>query len=193
MGCGKSTVAHIFSALGIPVYEADERAKTISEQAETKERIAALFGPDAARNKRKLADIVFADSKRLAQLNALIHPLVFEDMDNWFIKLEKGKNPPPYAIVEAAILFDCGLAEKFDFIINVHASREEQIERCMARNHASLQEVTARIDRQISPEERIRKSHFNILNSDRLRVLPAALEIDRLLRQKASPADIQGK
>lgn len=193
MGCGKSTIAHIFSVLGIPVYHADERAKRISERPETRACLARLFGKEAAEDKRKLAAIVFADPAELNRLNALVHPLVFEDMEKWFKQLENSPEPPPYAIVEAAILFESGMDRVLDEIINVNAPVEEQIERCIGRDHCSEAEVKARLDKQFSAEERKKRSHFTIQNASHDPVLDAVLKIDRLLRQQGSLAACQGR
>ncbi|MCM1532264.1 MAG: dephospho-CoA kinase [Bacteroides sp.] len=193
MGCGKSTIAHIFSALGIPVYHADERAKHISRQAETKACIARLFGREAAQDKKALAAIVFNDPQQLARLNALIHPLVFSDMEAWFSELETLHTPPPYALVEAAILFESGMDRMFYGIINIEAPVQEQIERCMARDRCTEPEVKARLARQLSAEERRKRAHFTISNASEEPVLPSVLEIDSLLRQEASKPDSQGR
>ena len=193
MGCGKSTIAHIFSVLGIPVYHADERAKRISEKPETQTRIAQLFGLEAAQDKRKLASLVFADASKLAQLNALVHPLVFEDMKNWFTGLENGKTPPPYALVEAAILFESGMDTMFDCVINVEAPVSEQIERCMERDRSSEAEVKARLSRQFSAEERRKRARFTIQNASHQPVLNKVLEIDRILRRQKDSDAVQGR
>lgn len=183
MGCGKSTIAHIFSVLGIPVYHADERAKRISEKPETQARIAQLFGKEAAQDKRKLASLVFADASKLAQLNALVHPLVFEDMENWFAGLKNGTPTPPYALVEAAILFESGMDTMFDCIINVEAPVAEQIERCMGRDRCTEAEVKARLSRQFSSEERRKRARFTIQNASHQPVLPDILNLDKAFRQ----------
>lgn len=193
MGCGKSTIAHIFSVLGIPVYHADERAKRISEKPETQTRIAQLFGKEAAQDKRKLASLVFADASKLAQLNALVHPLVFEDMENWFAGLKNGTPPPPYAVVEAAILFESGMDTMFDCIINVEAPVAEQIERCMARDRCTEAEVKARLSRQFSAEERRKRARFTIQNASHQPVLDKVLEIDRMLRRQETSSAVQGR
>ncbi|MCM1169836.1 MAG: dephospho-CoA kinase [Bacteroides sp.] len=193
MGCGKSTIAHIFSALGIPVYHADERAKHISGQAETKACIARLFGQEAAQDKKTLAAIVFNDPQQLTRLNDLIHPLVFNDMEAWFSELENLHTPPPYALVEAAILFESGMDDMFHGIINIEAPVQEQIERCMARDRCTELEVKARLAQQLSAEERRKRARFTISNASEEPVLPSVLEIDSLLRQEASEPDSQGR
>ncbi len=185
MGCGKSTMAHIFSVLGIPVYKADERAKAISAQAETKAGIARLFGAEAASDKSKLAAIVFSDARQLAKLNALIHPSVVKDMENWFKALENSPEPPPYALVETAILFESGMENHFDCVINVNAPVQEQIARCMARDHCTEEEVRLRLARQFPAEKRQERSRFTIQNACGRPVLRDVLAIDGILRQEA--------
>ena len=193
MGCGKSTIAHIFSALDIPVYHADVEAKRLSETEPVRQKIARLFGRAAAEDRRLLASIVFKDAEKLKQLNALLHPLVFQDMDTWFTKQESGIGKPPYAIVEAAILFESGMAHTLDYIIDVEAPRQTQITRCSARDNSSRQEVLERIDRQLSAKERMDKSDFVVQNGDGDRVLPVILEIDRFLRSQTEKPAIQGR
>lgn len=192
MGCGKSTIAHIFSALEIPVYNADLNAKRLSESPRIKTRIAQLFGKQAAADKKKLAEIVFARPEELTRLNALVHPLVFADMENWFKTWANAPLPPPYAVVETAILFECGMEHTLDYVIDVEAPLETQIARCSSRDNSSRQEVLARLSRQLSAQERMEKSHFVVQNGNHDRVLPLILEIDVFLRRKAASPYPQG-
>ena len=73
-GSGKSTVAEIFSRLGVPVFISDSVAKELQENdPQLKKAIAELFGNEVYSgdklNRSKLAGIVFADKKKLEQLN----------------------------------------------------------------------------------------------------------------------------
>src|SRR6187431_592169 len=89
IGSGKSTVAGLFRTLGIPVYESDERAKLLmNEKAAVREQITQLFGPEAyssetGLNRSLLASKVFKDPSLLKQLNAIVHPAVYEDLKAW--------------------------------------------------------------------------------------------------------------
>ena len=163
IGSGKSTVSRIFSSLGIPVYDADTEAKRLSARPEVRQKIAELFGEVAATDKKALAAIVFNDPQELARLNALIHPLVFEDSRQWFHRLAALPTPPPYAIVESAILFDCGMAPMFDFIIDVEAPLEEQIQRSQARDHSSREAILARLEKQM-PLEAVKFNPFSFFH-----------------------------
>ena len=89
IGSGKSTVAGLFRTLGIPVYESDVRAKILmNENKEVKEQILKLFGPGAYSNDQELnrswvASKVFSDPSLLKQLNAIVHPGVYNDLKQW--------------------------------------------------------------------------------------------------------------
>lgn len=194
MGCGKSVVAHIFSSLGVAVYDADSRAKEISALPSTRAAIAALFGEEAACNRKVLAEKVFSKPEELARLNALLHPLVMEDCRKWFEDLAlRGDYTAPYAVAEAAILFESGMEKLFDSIVTVEAPQEVQIARAMKRDGSTRQQVLARLSRQLSSEERQKKSHFTIQNDDPSPILDKVLEIDRVLRQQMASEASQGR
>lgn len=185
MGCGKSTIARAFTVLGIPVYKADDEAKRISASPQVRQRIADTFGEAAAHDKKILSGIVFSDPTKLAELNAIIHPLVFQDISQWIEIQQSCPLPPPYAIVEAAILYDSGMEHLFDAVINVSAPLEEQIERSQTRDHSSKEEVLARISKQMRPEEREKRARFVIHNGEKDEVLPQILKIDSCLRKES--------
>lgn len=185
MGCGKSTIARAFTVLGIPVYKADDEAKRISASPEVRQKIAQTFGEQASIDKKVLADIVFSSSEELKKLNAIVHPLVFNDIKHWFDQLQKRTSPFPYAIVETAILYDSGMEHLFDAVINVSSSIEEQIERSVIRDHSSREDVLARISRQMKDEEREKRARFTIHNGNKDEVIPQILKIDTILRNEA--------
>src|SRR5689334_2184270 len=89
IGSGKSTVAGLFRTLGIPVYDSDDRAKQLmNENDNVREQIIQLFGTDAyvdgtGLNRAWLASIVFKDPSSLKQLNAIVHPAVYNDLKRW--------------------------------------------------------------------------------------------------------------
>jgi dephospho-CoA kinase len=106
IGSGKSTVAKVFSLLGVPVYEADSRAKwIIIQNQELKNEIIALLGseaylPDGSYNRAWVASQVFGQPALLQQLNALVHPAVRKDAQDWVIQHQEA----PYVLYEAALL-----------------------------------------------------------------------------------------
>jgi len=87
IGSGKSTVARVFERLSVPVFYADEVAKTAYADESIREKVIALFGEevfeDGKLNKSLLATKAFASSELLSQLNAVIHPYVAEQWKKW--------------------------------------------------------------------------------------------------------------
>ena len=109
IGSGKTTVTKLFELIGIPVFYADEAAKSIMVTDEVLiAGIKQTFGDtayfeDGMLNRKYIAGIVFNDEAQLAKLNALVHPAVFRAFDNWV------KDVPadvPYVLKEAAVLFE---------------------------------------------------------------------------------------
>ena len=107
IGSGKSTVARIFSLLGIPVYSADDAAKEIMvKDLQLIEEIKAHFGaesylPDGNLNRKYIANIVFNDKSQLEKLNSIVHPATIRDSEAW-----ARKQRSPYVIKEAALMFE---------------------------------------------------------------------------------------
>lgn len=166
IGSGKSTVANYFQSLGMPVYIADEQAKIISDSPEILQKIKSTFGNDIFENEKlnreKLSQIVFNDSQKLQQLNAIIHPAVKKDFELWVLKHKNA----PYLMKEAAILFESGSYKDCDFVITVVAPLETRIQRVIKRDNTTRENVLRRIENQWSDDKRIAKSKFVIENSD---------------------------
>lgn len=192
IGSGKSTVARIFAALGIPVYCADSASKQILASAEVRAQALALFpeikaDPDFSPDSfpaftRALGRIVFASPERLALLNGLLHPLVFAHCEAWLERQAMTLPAPPYALVEAAILLESGLHKNMDKIVSVECPVEIQIERACRRDGVSEAMIRDRLARQWSAEQRRPYADFIIENDGKQSVLAAVLEIDRQLR-----------
>ncbi len=165
IGSGKTTVLNIFKKLGFETYVADIKAKNLmNTNAALVQDITNLFGKEAYKNnelnKTYIAEIVFKDKKKLAALNALVHPKVREDFKN-FVK----KSPAKFIIYEAAILFESGSNKLCDFVITVTANLEDRIRRVKKRDGVTKSQVLDRIQHQLNDEEKIRKSHFVIVNN----------------------------
>ena len=183
MGSGKSTVAKVFETLGIPVYYADDAAKRIlNENEELREQIINHFGQDTYNenglNRSYLASIVFNDREKLDLLNSLTHPLTIADANAWF---EKQK--APYAIKEAALLFESGAAEGIDYIIGVDAPRAIRIKRIMQRDQLSAIEIEKRLAKQLQDEIKMKLCDFVIKNDERQLVIPQVLALDKKFRE----------
>ena len=164
IGSGKSTIARLFSALGIAVYDSDTEAKKlINTSAEIKKRIVEVFGAEAyaegVYNRAYMADIVFRNPDKLAVLNSIVHPVLADDFNQW-VALQTS----PYVIKEAAILFESGSYKNCDFIITVTAPEALRISRCMSRDGSTEAQVRARMAQQWTDAQRIALSDAVIEN-----------------------------
>ena len=176
IGSGKSTAAKFFEELGIPVYNSDTRAKTIqNENSEGKVKSIAAFGEEAYNenglNKPFISKQVFQNNEKLKLLNSIVHPAVFQDFENW-----KKAQKSDIVMKEAAILIESGSYKDCDVVISVVVDIETRIARTIERDGLSREEILARINNQISDEERIAKSDFIIDNNGDLAHLKNEVE-----------------
>jgi dephospho-CoA kinase len=181
IGSGKTTVARIFEVLGIPVYYADDAAKRImNEDAFLRQEIIKNFGElsyiNGKLNREYLASIVFNDKKKLAVLNALVHPATIRNSAQW-MKCQT----TPYAIREAALIFESGVQDQLDYVIGVSAPVELRIKRAMQRDNLTRQQVLDRMDRQINETIKMRLCDFVIVNDTKKPVIPQVLKLHEKL------------
>ena len=184
IGSGKTTVAQIFEALAIPVYYADQAARDLMNQdPELKKKIISAFGPAAYKNgdldRSYLGTMVFADAEKLAVLNSFVHPVTLRDAAEW-MKNQK----TAYAIKEAALIFEAGLENFFDYIIGVTAPESLRIERVMKRDHATAENILQRIGQQMNEDEKMSRCNFIIVNDNKQALLPQVLKIHEILSGK---------
>jgi dephospho-CoA kinase len=187
IGSGKSTVAKVFETLGIPVYYADEAAKRImNEDALLKEQIIQQFGaatyPDGKLDRKYLAGIVFNNPAKLEVLNSLVHPATIRNGELWM-----EKQTTPYAIKEAAIIFESGSQSNLDYVIGVSAPDALRIHRTMQRDHITREDVLVRMSKQIKQVIKMRLCDFVIMNDEQQAVIPQVMKLhEELLRKAAS-------
>lgn len=183
IGSGKSTACKVFSALGIPVFEADSEAKKIiNTNPEVRRQLIQLFGTevyleDRTVNRKYLADIVFNNRSLLSELNKIVHPAVRLTFIEWS-KIQDS----PYVIHEAAILFESGFHRIMDKTIVVVADENQRISRVLKRDDVSMELVRQRMQHQWSDEEKIKLADFVIRNNDDELIVPQIIEIDKKLR-----------
>lgn len=177
IGSGKSTICRIFQTLNVPIFEADREAKKFYLQSDVIQQINNTFGSSVFNNSiidfKKLSDIVFSNTQALNQLSAIIHPLVMNSYHEWMLQLKNTS----YCILESAIIFEANLENEFDYIISVFAPVDLCIQRIIERDSTDYDHVTDRMRAQIDPEEKRKKSDFEIVNDDYTMVLPQVLKI----------------
>ncbi len=182
IGSGKTTVCKIFEVLGAPVYYADERAKTLM-QTDLKliASIKELFGDEAYAdgklNRQLIASKVFSNQPLLAKLNAAVHPAVAKDSELWMSRLSDF----PYALKEAALLFESGWNKQLDHVICVYAPVEDRIARLKKRDKTTDEEIAARMKNQMSDEQKKELSDFVIYNDANHRLIPQVLALHHIL------------
>lgn len=184
IGSGKSSVCKVFNALGIPVFEADEEARKITEtDNHVRERLNEIAGTDlyntGSLNRKLLASLIFNNRDMLQEVNRLIHPVVFKTFNEWALLQDA-----PYVIMEAAILFESGGDKLVDKVVVVTAPDKERIERVTSRSGMSTREVSDRIRNQFTQKEISSRADYVISNGDRDLILPAIIEIhENLIRR----------
>jgi dephospho-CoA kinase len=188
IGSGKSTVCRIFEALAIPVFYADDVARTL--QASDNSVIAAIkkvFGDDiysaAGLDRKRLAAIVFGDPKALKILNDIVHPAVKKRFEEW-VSIQRS----PFVLREAAVLIESGNYHDLDAIIAVEAPEAVRMKRVMKRDGLSEPEVRERMQRQLRDEERRQHAQFVINNSGKELLLPQVLHMYQTLISHENPA-----
>lgn len=184
IGSGKSIVSEIFSRLGIPVYNADTRAKFLMQNsAKIKQQLQGKFGPEVfinnQLNRKFLADIIFHEQEALSFVNSVVHPEVAADFQHWSENYSK----MPYTIEEAALLFESGAFQKMDHIIMVYAPLSIRLKRVMDRDRATREQVISRMENQMSEEEKIKRSRYIIYNDEKNSVLEQVLTLHSLFNR----------
>lgn len=180
IGSGKSLVCKIFACLGVPIYDADSRAKSImTTDGILVEQIKQEFGnlsyyEDGTLNREYLSATVFNDTNKLGKLNELVHPKVKEDTVKW---VNENKDHP-YLLREAALLFESGAYKLMDKIIVVTASETLRIRRALSRDsNRTEQEVMSIIRNQMPEKDKISKADFVIKNDESELITPQVLKL----------------
>lgn len=176
IGSGKTTVCRVFETLGVPVFYADTVAKQIMViDPILIQGVKDTFGkesytPEGVLNNKHIAGIVFNQAAELEKLNQLVHPAVFRAFDNWAAQVAPNI---PYILKEAALLFESGSYQLCDRNVLVIAPLETRLQRVMQRDGVTEGQVRARMDKQLSDEEKAKMADMLIYNN----------EIDSLITQ----------
>jgi dephospho-CoA kinase len=167
LASGKSFVGRSFEELGCLVIRNDDLGhQVLSPGGEAYDGVIQEFGPeilteDGGIDRRKLAAIVFQKPDKLQKLNALVHPPV-RARTRQLLDEYAATHPDGIAIVEAAILVETGSYRDYAKLIVAVCGRERQIERAMARDGSTREQVLERLNRQMSLEEKVKYADFVI-------------------------------
>lgn len=177
-GMGKSTVAELFRKLGAYVIDADKIVNELLTTSSIKEEIEKLFGKEAVKNgkvdKKFIADIVFENPFMRIYLENILHPKVFERIEEEIKKIPLN-GEPKIVVIEAPLIFERGYQNRFDFIVTVYTSEEIAIER-LKQKGISEKEIKRRFKSQFPIEMKKSKSDFIIDNSKSIEETKAQVE-----------------
>lgn len=168
IGSGKSTVARLFAGLGVHQVDADDVARQVVEPGTPAlQAIVHHFGDDiltseGALDRPKLRRIVFAKPEERAWLEALLHPLIRQELLRQLVPVDYAL---PYVLLVSPLLLETDQHQLVKHIIVVDVPVETQIERTMARDHNPREQVERIISAQMSREERLRRADSVIDNN----------------------------
>ena len=169
IGSGKSTASQHFESLGAYVMNADIEAKNLIDTKETvQHELISEFGTDiidgtGTVNKQKLARVAFQDEDHLYRLNSVVHPYIYDLIDQKFNQvLNVGKHG--LFIVDGALIFESGYDAHLDYVIVVTAQLKHRMERALGRQTLSREEIIKRIEYQWPEEEKVNLADFVIHN-----------------------------
>ncbi len=162
---GKSHVRARFAARGIPTVDADRLAREVVEPgrpAWTALRTRfdpALFTPDGALDRRRLAALVFDDAAARADLEAIVHPHVRAAIDDWFERVATSSTAP-FGIADIPLLFETDRAAEFDRVIVTACDAATQLARLAQRDRLAPDEGRKRLAAQLPTAVKAARADF---------------------------------
>ena len=178
IGAGKSAVSALLAERGAVVIDADKIAREVVEPGTPGlAAVVAEFGedvllPSGGLDREKVGRIVFNDPDRLAALNAIVHPLVGE----WMQELMDAAPDDAVVVYDVPLLVENGLASMYDEVVVVDAPEEVQVERLVEHRGMTEEDARARMANQASREERRAVATHVIDNSGTLDDLKAQVD-----------------
>ncbi|HAR5205781.1 TPA: dephospho-CoA kinase [Staphylococcus aureus] len=164
---GKSTVSELLSVFGFKVVDADKAAReAVKKGSKGLAQVREVFGDEAIdengeMNRRYMGDLVFNHPEKRLELNAIIHPIARDIMEEEKQEyLKQGYN----VIMDIPLLFENELENTVDEVWVVYTSESIQMDRLMQRNNLSLEDAKARVYSQISIDKKSRMADHVIDN-----------------------------
>ena len=192
IGSGKSAVTRLFEDLGVPVIDADQASREVVKPGQPAlQQLAQRFGDQIIDSRgellrKALREIVFTDEQARKDLEAILHPLIRQRIDQ-----QLGELSDPYAVLAIPLLIETGASYQVDRILVVNCSVSEQVRRVSNRDGVSEAQVEAILATQASREQRLKAADDVIENSgtiEEMKPRVAALHRKYLeLAEQASP------
>jgi len=177
IGSGKSTIAALFAAHGVPVIDADVIAHQLTlPGTSATARILQAFGPDIADtnggiDRQRLAQRIFNDRNERARLEGILHPLIRAEMQR-----RQEALAAPYCLLVIPLLFEAGQGDMVDRVLVADVDEDTQIARVAARDGRSVAEIRAILSSQLDRAQRLKMADDCIRNTGDLVELKAQVE-----------------
>jgi len=172
IGSGKTTVAEIFVSYGVPVLDADTLAHQLTTTGQPAvKKIACCLGDgvlqaDGSLNRRKVRELIFANPEKKQQLEAILHPLVYDKMQKQLAQLNA-----PYCILSIPLLIETHKIDFVDRILVVDCPEFMQLARVQQRSQLTQAQATAMMASQVSRARRLEIAHDILDNSKQTALL----------------------
>jgi len=200
---GKSTVARFLEALGAKVLDADRIGhELLQPSSPIHDQVILHFGqeilkPGGEIDRGRLGSIVFADPQKLSELTSITHPSLIARIEER-AKEWRSRDPRAVIVVDAALIYEAGLADRFAGVVVAWCTPEQQIQRLLAKTGVSREEALRRVAAQIPPEEKRRRADYVIDCSGSLEETRAQVEalypkIERLAEETGNSKMETGK
>lgn len=169
IGSGKSTVGNIFTTLGVPVIDADEVSRIVMQPDGKAYKALRMwlgsnyFDENGHLQRKQLRQLVFNDSEKRRRLESIVHPKIGEEFSSQISALE---NDNAYCIIEIPLLNQSHKSHLVQRVIVVDCTPENQVERSMQRDNASVKEIKSIMAVQMSRQDRLLLAD-DIINNDK--------------------------
>jgi dephospho-CoA kinase len=166
---GKSTVADLFAALGVPVIDTDVIARQVVEQGQPAlAQISAMFGPDVLDSegrldRRRMRERIFTDPDAKRRLEAILHPAIRAEMERQSMAAQG-----PYQVLVIPLLTEGGRRDHVDRVLLVDVPEELQVQRLMMRDGVSHEQAQASLNAQATRAQRLALADDVIRNTGRV-------------------------
>ncbi|HET7204218.1 MAG TPA: dephospho-CoA kinase [Steroidobacteraceae bacterium] len=168
---GKSTVANLFAARGVPLIDTDVIAREVVEPGQPAlELVAAAFGPDVVGpdgrlDRRRLREMIFHDPTSRRTLESILHPAIRAELE---LQSTAAAHASPYQVLVIPLLAEGGRRDHVDRVLVVDAPEAVQVERLMARDHVSEAQARASLQAQAQRADRLAMADDVIVNTGHL-------------------------
>jgi len=168
---GKTTVANLFAAHGIPLVDTDLIAREVVEPGQPAlVAVARAFGddvldPDGRLDRRLLREIIFDDATARARLEAILHPAIRAEMER---QSAAAAQAGPYQVLVIPLLAEGGRRDHVDRVLVVDAPEDVQVERLVARDSVTREQAQASLRAQAQRETRLGIADDVVTNTGRI-------------------------